>query len=177
MSYSEALAEAYANVEIEQITLDTLELRHPAFLDENGDLTAVRVVRGFQNYDLRLESDAPMNGGEIVTFVGVPFEFELPSFSEGQVPHLKMTIGNVSRKITQQIELAIAQLKPIDVTYRPYLESDPEAPQMDPPFHMVLTNVSVDVFTISGDASLDDVHNWPFPSKKYTPARFPGLAR
>lgn len=171
MSYEAAYAEAMASVDQEEVLLDTLELRHPAFTQP------ARVVRAYQNYTLGLESDAPTQAGQMVEFLACPFEFELPPFEEGTVPTLKITISNVSRDLTGQLEAAISQIAPIQVTYRPYLESDPSGPQMNPPFHMTLTKVTVDVFSVTGIASLDDVHNWPFPSKRYTPSRFPGLVR
>ncbi len=42
---SEAIKEAYASAPSEQIILHTLELRHPAFVDEAGQPVAIRVVR------------------------------------------------------------------------------------------------------------------------------------
>jgi hypothetical protein len=171
MSYEAALAEAMASADLEEVILDTLELRHPAFT------APARVVRAYQNYHLTLESGAPSQPGQAVEFQACPFEFELPPFEEGTIPTLKITISNVSRELTAQLEAALQEPRPIEVTYRPYLESDPSGPQMDPPFHMTLTKVTVDTFSVTGTASLEDVHNWPFPSKKYTPSRFPGLVR
>jgi len=48
---------------------------------------------------------------------------------------------------------------------------------MDPPVTMELTKVTVTGVSVSGTASLSDVHNWPFPFEKYLPSRFPGLVR
>ena len=42
---SQALKEAYASAPSEVILLHTLELRHPSFVDDNGNPTAIRVVR------------------------------------------------------------------------------------------------------------------------------------
>ena len=41
---SEAIKEAYASAPSQQIILHTLELRHPSFVDETGQLVAIRVV-------------------------------------------------------------------------------------------------------------------------------------
>ena len=59
-SLSEALKEAYASADSEIIILHTLELRHPAFVDENGLPTAIRVVRDNVNHICRLEESAPL---------------------------------------------------------------------------------------------------------------------
>jgi hypothetical protein len=177
MSYKEAIAEAYASADISDVILDTLELRHPNFVDDNGNNIAARVVASFQDYSLCLEADAPQDGGQYVTFQACPFTFTLPEFGDGQVPSLQIAIDNVSREITKYLEEASTSLTPIGVTYRPYLASDPTGPQMDPPFSFTLSNVKVDVFQVTGTATTSDVNNWPFPYQNYTPTRFPGLVR
>ncbi len=53
---SEAIKEAYASAPSEQIILHTLELRHPAFVGETGQLVAIRVVRDTGDLWARLES-------------------------------------------------------------------------------------------------------------------------
>jgi Domain of unknown function (DUF1833) len=177
MTYNQAIAEAYASADLDEVILDTLELRHPAFVDDEGNPTAVRLVVSFQNYSLRLENNAPQDGGQYVTFTACPFTFQLPEFGDGTVPQLQIKIDNVSREITKYLEEASTQLTPIGVTYRPYLASDPTQPQMDPPFSFTLSKVTVDVFQATGTATTNDVNNWPFPYTQYTPTRFPGLVR
>jgi hypothetical protein len=177
MSYTEAIKEAYASADLTEIVLDTLELRHPNFVDDNGNPTAIRIVRAYQDYSLCLELNAPVNAGQYVTFVGCPFDFTLPAWDETQVPQLQIKIDNVDRRITKYLEEASSSVVPIGVTYRPYLASDPSAPQMNPPFSFTLSKVVVDVFQVVGTATTNDVNNWPFPNDKYTAKRFPGLVR
>lgn len=178
--YQQALKEAYAANPTDAVVLDTLEVRHPAFVDDLGNPTAIRVVIGYDDIVATLEAGAPLDAGKAVTFIAGAFNFMLPGFKEGEVPSLEITLDNVSRDITAHIEQAIGQLTPIEITYRPYLASDLSAPQMDPPINMILTNVKVDVFKVTGTATLNDVHNWGFPgglNGLYTQARFPGLVR
>jgi hypothetical protein len=177
MSYKDAIAEAYASADINEVPLDTLEIRHPYFVDDSGNPTALRIVRAYQNYNLTLEPNAPMNPGQTVTFVGCPFNFQLPDQSDSSTPELKISIDNVDRRMSRYIELAAPSIVPIEITYRPYLESDPSTPQMDPPFNFVLSKVTVDIFTINGTATTSDVTNWGFPNRLYTPQDFPGLVR
>lgn len=177
MSMSEAIKEAYASNPVDGLTLDTLEFHHPAFVDDFGQPTAIRVVRDSRTWNLCLENTAPLNAGQYVDFSPVPFEFTQPGFSEDQVPTLQFNISNVSRLVTKYLELAIQQTAPIKLYYRPYLDSDPSQPQMNPVIVMTLTAATAGTMQISGVASLSDVHNWPFPAQKYTPARFPGLVR
>lgn len=177
MSYEQAIAEAYASAPVDEVALHTLELRHPSFQLDNGQPTAIRIVSGYDSYSLRLEADAPLNPNQYVEFKDVAFSLELSGFEEGQVPFIQLAISNASREITKYLEQAILVLDPIEVTYRPYLASDPSGPQMNPPLNMTLTKVKVDVFQATGRASLEDVHNWPFPNRKYTARDFPGLVR
>lgn len=177
MSYSDAIAEAYASAPVDQVILDTLELYHPSFTDEIGRPTAIYVVLGYQNFTLRLDPGAIINPGDYVEFLGCSFEVTLPEFSEEGAPSMNLSIGNVSREITRHLEQARQSIVPITVTYRPYLVSDPTQPQLDPPIVMELADVDVDVFTASGTCKLKDVNNTAFPKEKYTSTRFPGLRR
>ncbi|MDF3837157.1 DUF1833 family protein [Cupriavidus basilensis] len=172
----QALAEAYASAPADDVIVDTLEIRHPSFVDDNGP-TAIRICRDRVDFQARLEPSAPMHPGALVTFLACPFDFTLPGIEEGRVPQLQIKVDNVDREITAAIESAYQQHAPIEVTYRPYLVSDTSGPQMDPPVTMVLTHIVVNVFVITGTATLNDVHNWPFPNRTYSATSFPGLTR
>ena len=174
---SQALAEAYASNPVDDIVLDTLEFHHPAFIDENGNPTSIRVVCQNEEWVLGLEPSAPLNGGEMVTFYPIPFEFTPPKYSENEVPTLQFSVSNVSREIMAHLEQAVEQTTPITMIYRNYIASDPSEPQLDPVITMTVTSVKASALRITGTASLSDVHNWPFPAQKYTPERFPGLVR
>jgi len=63
------------------------------------------------------------------------------------------------------------------VTYRPYLSTDINGPQMDPPLTMTLSEVEVDVFRVTGRARVLDIGNKSFPSQIYTIKKYPGLRR
>lgn len=179
MSLDQALKEAYASGHMPDrgVIFDTLEIRHPSFRDDAGHPTAIRVVIGYEGITARLESDAVLNPGEYVDFQAGAFRFKLPGFEEGQVPALQITVDGVTREIVGHIESAINGSDPIYVTYRPFLSSDLSGPAMDPPITMELTKVSVGGASITGTASLSDVHNWAFPFVKYLARRFPGLVR
>jgi len=174
---SEALKEAYASNPVGQIIIDTLEFRHPSFVDENGNPAALRVVRDYQAVFAGLEITAPLNPGETVQFMAFAFDVTLPGFEENQTPTLAITIDNVGRDLTAQLEAATSSQQPIEITYRPYLLTDLTGPQMDPPINMVVVSATADISQIQLQASLDDVSNTPFPRRRYTPDDFPGLVR
>lgn len=175
--YEQAIIEAYASQPVDELTIDTLEFHHSTFVDDSGQRTAARVSQGFDDWELCLESDAPLNAGEYVKFRGVPFSFSNPSFEVDNLPSCTFSISNVSRELTKYLELAIGKTEPITMIYRPYLESDKSQPQMNPVMVMTLTSAKANAMNVTGTASMSDVHNWPFPYQKYTPSRFPALVR
>lgn len=177
MSLEQALKEAYASAPTDLVIFDTLEVRHPNFVDDAGQPTAIRVVIGYEDISAKLENDAPLDAGEYVTFTAGAFRFSLPGFEESRVPQLKITLDGASQEVVAHLEAAMSNPVPIEVTYRPYLSSDLSKPQMSPPIHMTLSKVTASATQVTGTATLTDVHNWPFPSQKYLASRFPGLLR
>lgn len=174
---SQAIREAYAARPAEVVILHTLELRHPAFRDEAGNPTAIRVVRDTSDLWARLEGSAPLDAGEVVRFVAMGFELDLPPVDTMPVPEITVTLDNVSREIVKHLDAAVESQAVIEVTYRPYLSIDLEGPQMDPPIHLVLTEVEADVFRVTGRARMLDIGNKAFPGVAYTAKNFPGLTR
>ncbi len=173
----QAIREAYASAPSDVVILHTLELRHPAFVDDDGEPTAIRVVRDHVDLNARLETDAPLDAGKKVRFVALGFELELPPVDTAPVPEIAVTLDNVSREIVRHLDDAATSLQKIEVTYRPYLSTDLEGPQMDPPITLVLTEVEADVFRVTGRARMLDIGNKSFPAETYTAKRFPGLTR
>ena len=174
---SEAIKEAYASAPSDAVILHTLELRHPAFKDDDGSEIAVRLVRDFNDLIARLEPTAPLNGGDIVTFIAMAFDLELPPVDTSPVPEITVSIDNVSTELMKHLDAAVETGEKITITYRPYLTSDLETPQMDPPITLTLVEISVDMLKITGKAQMLDVGNKAFPGEFYTAKRFPGLVR
>lgn len=172
-----ALREAYASAPSDVVILHTLELRHPSFIDDDGQAMAIRVVRDNQNLTARMEATAPLNAGEMVEFIAMGFDLELPPVDTAPVPEISITLDNVSREIVTHLDRAAESQDKIEITYRPYLSDDLEGPQMDPPFTLVLTEVSADASRVTGKARMLDVGNKAFPSETYNALRFAGLTR
>ena len=174
---SEALKEAYASAPSETVLLHTLELRHPAFVDDTGNPTAIRIVRDNKNYICRLEDTAPLNPGENVEFQALAFDLELPPVEAIPVPEITLSIDNVSTEIIKYLDRAVETQDMIEMTYRPYLTNDLNTPQMDPPITLVITEVSADISKISATARMMDIGNKSFPAENYTVKKYPGLSR
>ena len=176
-SLNDALREAYASAPSDVVILHTLELRHPSFVDDDGEPIAIRVVRDNQDLTARLEAAAPLNGGAMVTFIAMGFDLELPPIDTAPVPEISITLDNASREIVKHLDAASDSQSKIEVTYRSYLSDDLEGPQMEPPFTLVLTEVSADTSRVTGRARMLDVGNKAFPSETYNALRFAGLTR
>lgn len=174
---AQALREAYAAAPSDVVILHTLELRHPSFTDENNQSMAIRVVRDNADLTARLEASAPLDAGEMVTFIAMGFDLELPPVSTAPVPEIVITLDNVSREIVKHLDAAAESQDKIEVTYRPYLSTDTEGPQLDPPITLVLTEVTATPLRVSGRARMLDVGNKAFPGQTYNAQTFPSLTR
>ena len=176
-SLSDAIKEAYASAPSDVVILHTLELRHPSFVDENGANIAIRVVRDHANLTAKLEASAPLNPNEWVDFIAMGFDLQLPPVNTAPVPEITITLDNVSREIVTHLDGAAESQSMIEITYRPYLSTDLDGPQMDPPLTLILTNVEANAFRITGRARMLDIGNKSFPSQTYSAVNFPGLTR
>ena len=183
-SLSDAIKEAYASAPSDEVVLHTLELQHPAFVGLDGQSTPIRVVQNHVDIWANLEADVRFGAGETVQFISFPFEMTQPSISDGSVPESTLTIGNVSREIVDNIELAVESNEVITVVYRPYIwtaarDGSTEAlsllSQNDDPLRLSLVNIVAKTQSISGRIRFRDLANKRFPAQDYTPARFPRL--
>ncbi|MBP6861341.1 MAG: DUF1833 family protein [Neisseriaceae bacterium] len=168
---SEALKEAYASAPVQGLIYNCIEINHDAFS------VPIRLVQGMDDIKARLEAGAPRNAGQLVNFVGAPWDMVLPSVDDGRLPELQLTFDNISREITEHLALASTSGKPISVILRVYTESTLGiGPQIDPPIEMELGNATANNYTVTVAASLEDVFNSTFPLERYTHERFPSLS-
>jgi hypothetical protein len=183
--WDQAIQEAYASAPSGEIILYTLELRHPSFVDSNGDLTPIRLVRDngelleegdpdIFGYDFTLEDDAPVNAGEVVRYVSCMFDFELPAQQEGSLPTIEIVIDNVTKEVGKYLDSVVELDTSIEVTYREYLLSDLEVPQFILN-GMSIQSIDTTVTRVTATASFADLVNRNFPGKLYRPEEFRGL--
>src|SRR5580700_6806319 len=110
------------------IILDTIELRHPAFIDEHGDPIALRFVNNPDDILATLEVDAPMNGGEAVTFLASRFEHVKPDSPESGLPQAQIAVWNVTRELSPWMSLAVTSVAPVQLSLRQFLGDDLSEP-------------------------------------------------
>lgn len=176
VSYSEALAAAYASAPETDLAFDTLEFIHPAFLDGNGQPTGVRVVNAHHTLTARLESTAPRNAGEYVDFSPVRFSFRRPAENEsGAAPEVEVTVDNVAKLLIPYLDRVKESRELIKLIWRPYMLSDLTGPHMNPPLQLTMTTVTGGMTSVTGRAGFSDLTNRRFPAREYTARLFPGL--
>lgn len=166
---SEAIREAYATAPVAEVILHTLEIRHAAFTQP------IRVVCDHRDLLARLEADAPLDAGQWVTFNAFAFEPVPPGSSQQPNPEMQVKVDNVGREISDALDLAVESGTPAEITYRPYLASDPAQPEMTPVMHMTLISAQLSQLSVALRAGFPDFANRKFPGEDYTAARFPGL--
>ena len=167
---SDALEEAYASAPSSEVILHTLEIRHSSFT------APIRVVRDFHDFTATLEITAPVDPGSEVTFIAMAFDFSLPDVEKAISPEIDISLDNVSGELIGYLDAAAQTPDLIEVTYRPYLASDPSGPQMNPPLTLVIRSVTADIFRVLARAGFADLANRKFPNEVYDAERFPGLS-
>lgn len=194
---SEAIREAYASADQDDVILETLELRHPSFTNtlrivNNGadpdfwrsvGLEEAAVINALPEDQQRyvglvahLEPDAVENGDALVPFIAFGFEIILPEVESAPLTEFSIKIDDVSLEVSDALFLAATSQSPTIAVYRPYLLSDLSGPQMLPPPSLSLSDASMDAKTVTVRARLLDIGNKAFPGLTYSVERFPGLA-
>ncbi len=151
----------------------TAALTSSAFDDETVDVWLVL---------LRLDHDdlaqpiLVVNNNEDITsgsdtYTAFPFDIQLPDDVEDSPPRARLQIDNVSREIAQSIRLLTG---PMSVLIEVVLASDPDVIERSWP-DFILTDVKWDALKVSGDLSLENFVNEPYPAGSFTPGAFPGI--
>lgn len=174
VDFTEAAREAYAVAPTNVVMLETLELRHSAFRDDDGNPTALRVVADNQDLVATLEADAPMNPGQAVTFTRFAFEVDEPAVESSGAAELVIRICNVSREISRNCARAKETTEKVSLTHRLYLSTETSAPQRRP-MTLTVSSVSIAGPHVEIRASFPNLSNKRFPAEAYTGRRFPGL--
>lgn len=101
-------------------TVITLELRHPSLSEP------VRVVADNDPLEARLEEDAPVNAGEIVTFQDLAFQAAPPERADGRFPEIDLRLDGAAGIIEPHLEAAMETDTPIDLVWREYIREEAE---------------------------------------------------
>ena len=107
-----------------QRELRTLELYHPS----NGGV--IRLVLDYSPYSAHLESTAPRNASELVTFLPFAGNIKEPSESNETEQSITIDIADIQSEVPRYLESidGLDWFKPIEVIYRKYWSGDNSQP-------------------------------------------------
>lgn len=135
-------------------TLLFLEITAPSFAD------TLRIVNDTQNW--------VSNG---VEYIGVPFGFKLPDDVAGQTPRAVLTLDNIGRGITDDLE----SLQPYDtVTARLRISDRADPNVIEREYILPMTSVSVNTKTASAQCGYDALMRQQAVRLRYNPFTAPG---
>ena len=190
MALTQALKEIYSNYNETRQFYDTVQMYHPNFnvtqdlpypsetsypgeteypSEINKPSQSFFLVRDTADHSFKLED------GSTQTFYAYPFNIIQPEIGSDQ-QDIGIVLDNVSLELISAIELASEnQSVPIQMTFRVYIDGD-DTPQITP-IVLGLTELSVDMRTVTCKASRVDLNKRKFPFGKtaYFDQRFQGL--
>ena len=134
------------------------------------------VLLTIDHYDLTEPIRVVNNTESIVsrgmTFIACPFDVKLPNSTDEAPPTAQLRIDNVSkevgialREITDSVSVKLEVVNASDSWG--HVEADFSG--------FTLTNVVVNITSITGTLGLDNLRVEPFPANSFTPGLFPGL--
>lgn len=174
---SNDLAEYYHSAEPGVVEIETIEIRHPAFVDSEGaPISALRFANDVAGFQATLESDAPVDAGATVTFNPGRFDVLRPDSPEQGNPKASIVIDNVLQLLSPYMDAAVSQNAPIQTSFRSYLSDDFSQPAAV--LHgLTLGNSQSSVTRVTGNLSFDDVLNAPFHDMIYRTDVWSALVR
>lgn len=165
------LARICASNPVGVILYNTIELRHPELIAEDGSTGAIRLVDA-----LNVPLEATLETGALAAFRPFPFTFTRGS-SADQRPSISYQLDGASREITEQLErIANADsLEKLQIIPRTYSSEDLSAPLEPAPFAYTVKDPDVTETSVKFTAEFVDAVNKAFPAVLYTQASHPAL--
>jgi len=161
------MAEAYAANDVRGDLLLTLQLDHVTFAEP------LRFVQGTRVKDLFETVTLPVPGDPAAVFTVVDFSWQRPGQEEGGTTKARIRVDNVSRAIQDALRAAVASDQAFAVTYREYLSTDLNNPEIYDGLHM--GTVSVTPLSASGDLYYEELELKGFPARTYDLDTYPAL--
>lgn len=173
---NEALFECYASAVQETIVLYTLEINHPAFTQPARVCRWSAATPEPEKFYCRLENTAPYNAGQIVEFIGLPFDVKFPDKTSDNAGEFQFQINGVGFEIDANLEDAALSGGKITAILRTYIKGQ----EMDGPEEVYsgidIKSPSIDAATgdVTANGSMFDWINRTF-GYNYTPGKYPAL--
>lgn len=170
------MAEAYASAVQETIPLFTLEFNHRAFAEPARVCMWSAASPEPERFRCRLEDTAPYNAGEIVEFIGLPFEVQWPDKTDGNAGEFQFKIDGVGFELDADLEEAALAGGEITAILRVFIKGMEEEGPAEVWRSISIKNPSIDATTgtVTATGSFFDWINRTF-GYNYTPGKYPAL--
>ncbi len=165
---SQILQTLYASAPVDDMPVQTLELIDPAFNVPGFAPGVIRIVQGYDDLALGLET------GETVMFYRFPFSVSLPAKSIKGRQDLTFRVDGVTGEVLKAIEASKEAGNKTQVVFRVYALSDLTHPA-NPPVTMTAINAQAELNQVTITATFHDLVNKAWPFRRYTPSFAPGL--
>ena len=190
MAISDELKQIYSNYDDNRMYYDTVQLYHPNFnVTANSPYPSTTKYPSTTTYPTEIDYNAQsfflvrdvvdhdfqLDDGSTWTFQSYPFNVIQPQVGENQ-QDIGIVLDNVSLELLSNIELAMGNTSiPIVMTFRVYMDGDTTS--QITPIRMALTEIVVDMTTVSCKASRTDLFSRKLPWGKntYYNSNFKGL--
>ena len=181
MAITNELKKIYSNYDDTRMFYDTVQLYHPNFNAESvttypsdtkypsAALYPTDIDHAAQSFFLvrdEINHSFELEDASVQLFQSYPFNVIQPQVGEDQ-QDIGIVLDNISREILVNIEAAAEnQSVPIMMTFRVYMDGDTTS--QITPITLALTEVVVDMFTVSCKASRVDLFKRNIPSGENT---------
>lgn len=108
------------------------------------------------------------------TFIGCPFEVDLPGAQEGQLPQVEMRVDNVDPAILNSLR-ALDKNDDIKCLLEVVLATSPDTIEAGPFDFTVRSPIGYDALTITAPLAFEDILNDRYPKDDFTPTNAPSL--
>lgn len=171
-----AVLESYASAVQDTILLYTVEFNHKAFSQP------ARVARWSaaqptpEKFQCKLEDSAPYNPGQVVEFIGLPFEVQMPDKTEDNAGEFKFKVQGVGFELDADLEAAALEGGKIEAILRIYVKGEELQGPAEVWPGINIANPAIDATTgdVTASGSLFGWLNRTF-GYNYTPGKYPAL--
>lgn len=172
----EAKLEAYASAVQDIILLLTVEFNHKAFSVPARVCCWSAASPDPVKFLCRLENDAPYNAGELVEFIGLPFEVQWPDKVDANAGEFQFKVEGAGFELDSDLEAAALSGGEITAIVRVFIKGREKEGPAEVYHNINIKNPSIDATTgtITANGSFMDWINRTY-GYNYTPGKYPAL--
>lgn len=173
---TKAVYESYASAVQDTILLYTLEINHKSFSEPARVCRWSAASPEPEKFLCKLENNAPYNPGEVVEFIGLPFEVVFPDKTDNNAGEFQFKVNGIGFELDADLEEAALSGGKITAILRIFVKGH----ELDGPeevWHNIdIKSPSIDASTgdVTANGSFFDWINRTF-GYNYTPGKYPAL--